>query len=254
MVVRMPVGLQADGSAFVKTDSYTAFSVRDEFSVFFGSFGKDDAFEDHGLSSAAVHRKVDPPDGTAAYPSMGAGNPGIVVSDGVLVVVPAVFVGRLFPCFAYEHPVGDNHVVAQVASGFDEPENDADLAYLAKERVAFSRPVVEHGTECFHPLHFFSGQGHPSDVRTPRPVVRLSAAFHALAFNPDPGDLFSVLGREDEDVLLGLDGADDVPGCQYAMLAIGSSQKCSRTDRAQLPLCPVTDDGRVSAYEIGEDP
>ena len=184
---------------------------------------------------------------------MSAGNPGIVICDGVLAILPTLFVGRLFPCFAYEHPMSDNDVGAHVARGFDESENDADLAYLAKERVAFSRPVVEHGTECFHSPHFFSGQGHPSNVWTPRPVVRFSVASHALSFNPDPGDLFMVLGWEDEDVLLGLDGADDVPGRQYAMLAVGSSQKRSRTDRGQLPFCPVTDDGRVSAYEIGQD-
>ena len=55
-------------------------------------------------------------------------------------------------------------------------------------------------------------------------------------------------------VLPSLDGANDVPGRQNAVLAIGSSEKRSGADWGQLPLRSVTDHGRVSAYEIGQDP
>ena len=160
---------------------------------------------------------------------MCSGNPGIVACDGVLAVVPALIVSRLFCCPAYQHAVGDNHVLAQVAGGLDKSENDADPAYFALERIAFSRPVTEHGAKCLHSLHLFSGQGHPADIWTPRPVIGLAATCHARAFYSDPRNLFAVLGRKHEDVLPSLDGADDVPGRQNAVLAIGSSDKTFRS-------------------------
>ena len=49
-------------------------------------------------SCVAVHRQFDCPGRTAAYAPMSPGNPGIVACDGVLAVVPAIFVSRLFCC------------------------------------------------------------------------------------------------------------------------------------------------------------
>ena len=226
------------------------FAVCNELSFMIWSFGKHDTRQTRLSPPAAIKRHFKCPDRAAAHSTVSVRDPRIITLYSVLAVIPPVTICFLVSDLSNQVPVATHQIAIEIAHCTHKPEYHFHFVGNAIKCLSNLGTIVEDGTLCFCTRDFRRRQRNPPEIWPIHSATILTSAFHTLGFNLNRTNLSTTACRERGhiDTLLELDGVNDVPSSQNAMLLVNPPYERPGTNRGQLSFNDVSDDHRKWTY------